>query len=83
MTTNNTNLLRGTVLVWLALTVAGCASTPNTMSNAAPGTDFSQYSMFGFVAKPATDNANYESLETSYLKVAVSQELDRRGMSYS
>jgi Domain of unknown function (DUF4136) len=67
----------------LALAFSGCASTPNTISNVAPGVDFSQYSTFGFVANPATNNANYEALETSYLKVAVSQELDRRGMSYS
>ena len=61
----------------------GCASTPNTLSNAAPGVDFSRYSTFGFLDNLATDEQEYESLETSYLKVAMSQELDRKGLNYS
>lgn len=63
--------------------LSACASTPNTLSNSAPGIDFSQYSTFGFLQNPSTDAQNYQSLETSYLKVAVSQQLDRRGLSYS
>lgn len=63
--------------------IAGCASTPNTISNVAPGTDFSGYSTFGFLDDLATDKENYESLESSFLKVAVAQELDLRGFSYS
>ena len=71
------------LLLFATLTIWGCASTPNTLSNSAPGVDFSRYSTFGFLDNLATDEQNYESLETSYLKVAVSQELDRRGLSYS
>ena len=54
-------LLSAAVMAW------GCASTPNTLSNAAPGVDFSRYSTFGFLDYPATDEQDYESLETSYL----------------
>lgn len=81
----STNLTRPKYLP-IAVIVAflsGCASTPNVISNAAPGTDFSGYSTFGFLDELATDGENYESLESSFLKVAVSQELDARGLSYS
>ena len=67
----------------LALVFAGCASTPNTYSNAAPDVDFSQYSSFGFFDSLSTNNGDYESIETNFLKVAVAQQLDRRGFSYT
>ena len=56
--------------------VQGCASTPNTFSNSAPGTDFSSYSTFGFLDVLSTDKQNYESMETNFLKVAVAQEME-------
>ena len=68
---------------FFALVFAGCASTPNTFSTAAPGADFSQYSTFGFFDSLATDNGDYESIETNFLKVAIAQQLDRRGFGYS
>ncbi len=67
----------------LALVFAGCASTPNTFSAAAPGADLSQYSTFGFFDSLATDSGDYESIETNFLKVAIAQQLDRRGFGYS
>ena len=70
-------LLLASALTW------GCASTPNTFANVAPDADFSQYSTFGFLDKPSTDGERYESMETSFLKVAVAQEMDRRGFSYA
>ncbi len=66
----------------LALVFAGCASTPNTFSKGAPNVDFSQYSSFGFFDSLATNNGDYESMETNFLKVAVAQQLDRRGVTY-
>jgi hypothetical protein len=75
----------GSLLLPLAilLAIAGCASTPNTVTNVDPAVDFSQYRTFGFFDPLATDQDGYESLVSSYLKVAVSQQLARRGMSYS
>ena len=74
-------------LIWIALlgatTLPGCASSPNTISNAAPGVDFSQYSTFGFLDQLSTDRENYESMESNFLKVAIAQELDARGLAYS
>ena len=67
----------------LLIMLAACSTTPNTMSNVAPGVDFSQYSTFGFFSPLATDQQGYESMVSSFLKVAVAQELDRRGLTYS
>jgi hypothetical protein len=65
-----------------ALILAGCASTPNTFSQADPTTDFSDYKTYAFHDNPATNNADYESLVTNFLKVSVAQQLDARGMNY-
>jgi hypothetical protein len=66
-----------------ALMASGCASTPNTYSKGAPGVDFAEYSTFGFLDSLSTDRGNYESMESNFLKVALAQELDRRGLSHS
>jgi hypothetical protein len=67
----------------LAMSIAACASTPNTYSRAAPDVDFSRFSTFGFYDSLSTNNGDYESMETNFLKVAVAQQLDRRGFSYT
>ncbi len=69
--------------VALTLAVAGCSSTPTVLVNADPTVDFYQYKTYGFMPTLSTDNANYESMESNFLKVAVAQELDRRGLLYS
>ncbi len=66
-----------------ALAFAGCASTPNTFARADPAVDFSTYKTYGFLDYLSTDKKGYESLESNFLKVAVAQEFDRRGMVYS
>jgi hypothetical protein len=63
--------------------MAGCASTPNTYANADPQADFASYETYGFMPKLSTDGENYESLISNFLKVAVAQEFDRRGMTYA
>jgi hypothetical protein len=65
-----------------ALVLAGCASTPNTFSQADPGTDFASFKTYAFYDNPATNDADYESLVTNFLKVSVAQQLDARGMTY-
>lgn len=74
-----TSMLLATTL----LVISGCASTPNTVSNADPDTDFSQFKTFGFFDQLATDKRGYESMESNFLKVAVAQQLDLRGLTYS
>ena len=63
--------------------LAGCETTPNTVSNAAPEVDFYQYSTFGFFSPLATDHQGYESLVSNFLKVAMIQEMYQRGLTYS
>ncbi len=67
----------------LVLALAGCASTPNTFANADPSADFASYKTYGFLPTLSTDKADYESMESNFLKVAVAQQFDRRGLSYS
>jgi hypothetical protein len=74
---------RLTLLAVFLVLVQGCASTPNTISNAAPDADFGRYSSFGFLDVLSTDKESYESMESNFLKVAVAKELDRRGLTYS
>lgn len=70
------------VMLAVAGFLAACASTPNTFSQADPTVDFSQYKTYGFYDRPATNDAEYESLVTAFLKVSVAQQMDARGMTY-
>lgn len=65
------------------LMLTSCASTPNTFANADPTVDFSAYTTHGFLDELSTDKKGYESMESNFLKVAVAQQFDRRGMVYS
>jgi len=71
---------RVAVLVTALVTVAGCASTPKTFANADRSVDFANYQSFAYVEAPATDRNDYASLETTYLKTAISDELESRGL---
>ena len=74
--------IRRTLMAIFALLVTGCASSPNTFSNADPSIDFSQYKTYGFFSTLSTDNAQYQSLVSNFLKVAVAQELVVRGLDH-
>ena len=74
--------LRAALAVLLMAGISACASQPNTFSQADPTADFSAYKTYAFYDNPATNNAQYESLVTNFLKVSVAQQLDARGMNY-
>lgn len=78
-------LINGTRLLALVLAVslAGCASKPRVFVNADPTVDFSSYQTYGFLPTLSTDKESYESMESNFLKVAVAQQLDRRGLTYA
>jgi len=78
-----TTTIRACAVGIIAGSLFACASTPKTFSNAAPDFDLTQHSTFGFYDNPATDNGDYESMVSSFLKVAIAQEFDRRGLSYT
>ena len=74
----------GRFILPLALLALGaCATAPKTFSTVDPSVDFSQYKTYGFIGKLSTDNEEYESLVTNFLKVATAQEMDLRGFEYS
>jgi hypothetical protein len=64
------------------LFLTSCSTTPETYSNVAPGSDFRGIKTYGFLADISTDKAGYQSLETNFLKVAVAQQMDLRGLKY-
>jgi hypothetical protein len=73
---------RWSLLATFALLISGCASSPNTFSNVDPNVDFGQYKTFGYFPTLSTDNAQYQSLVSNFLKVAVAQELVTRGLDH-
>ncbi|MDH4047235.1 MAG: DUF4136 domain-containing protein [Gammaproteobacteria bacterium] len=77
----NAVVTRSLVIIAASLLTA-CASTPNTFINADPNVDFSQYKTFGYFPTLSTDKGQYESLVSNFLKVAVAQQFDRRGLTY-
>lgn len=79
----NVQSCRFPIIAILAVTLLGCASTPKVYSNADSSVDFNQFRTFGFFSTLATDKANYESLESSFLKVAVAQQMQLRGFEYA
>lgn len=64
------------------LFLPGCTTTPDVYSQVATGSDFRGIKTYGFLPQTSTDKAGYESLETNFLKVAVAQQLDERGLHY-
>jgi hypothetical protein len=63
--------------------LAACGTTaPDTYSQVAPGSDFRGIKTYGFIEQASTDKGGYESLETNFLKVAVAQQMDLRGLRY-
>uniref|UniRef100_UPI003531F106 DUF4136 domain-containing protein n=1 Tax=Cupriavidus sp. WGlv3 TaxID=2919924 RepID=UPI003531F106 len=75
--------IRGTIPAAVAaLLLSGCASVPDIKTDYNRATDFSAYRTFGFVERPGTDRAGYESLTTQYFKTAVQRELGARGYRY-
>lgn len=83
MPLSNVSVWMRTAMLAAALSLVGCASTPRTYSNIDRSADFARYSTFGFFDKLSTDKEQYESMESNFLKVAVSQEMDRRGFRYA
>jgi len=63
--------------------ISGCASPAKVFVNGDTSVDFTQFETYSFFSELATDKPGYESLESNFLKVAVAQEMDKRGFTYS
>jgi hypothetical protein len=68
-----------------ALFAAGCATTsgPKTRIDYDRSADFSVYRTYGFPKETGTDRGGYSTLVTSYLKSAMSSQMEARGYKYS
>jgi Domain of unknown function (DUF4136) len=66
-----------------ALLLAACQTRPEIRTQSAPELNALQYQTFGFIDHPNTDNANYTTLTTRYLKDAVTREMLARGYKQS
>ena len=66
----------------LGMFLTACASTPDVYTQIAPGANFAGIKTYAFISEASTDKAGYQSLETNFLKVAVAQQLDARGLVY-
>ncbi len=70
--------------VCVAMVLTACSSTPDTVSNVDATIDFSQYKTYAFVSDLGSDKqASYQSLETTFIKEAVTRELKARGFTQS
>ena len=74
--------LRSVLMATATIFLGACASAPNTFSNSDPDVDFRQYRTFAYFPTLSTDTEQYQSMVSSFLKVAVAQELDMRGLTY-
>jgi hypothetical protein len=71
---------RTVFLVLIALiTFAGCASGPSIHTNVDPTADFMSVSTFGFMQPLSTDSGNVQSLLSTQLIAATTDELGKRG----
>jgi len=70
-------------LVMSALSLASCSGGPQIRVLADPDADLTQYRSFAYYDPLGTDEAQYSSLISQYLKTATSRELRARGFVYS
>jgi Domain of unknown function (DUF4136) len=78
------NSIRGALAIAAAsLILGGCASSPSTYSNADQSVDFQQYQTYAFMQELATDDNQYQSLDSTYLKNSVEKAMEARGFKKS
>jgi hypothetical protein len=79
------NFSSGTALVFAlvaALLIAGCASSPQVRSSAAPGVNLGTFKTFSFFNDLSTDRAGYHSLISQQLMASARREMEVRGFTF-
>ena len=66
------------VLTFVAI-LSGCASGPTIITNSDPSADFMSLQTFGFMQPLSTDRGNVQSLMSTQLIAATTDELEKRG----
>jgi hypothetical protein len=77
--THYRSILRGFGLLTLLAILSGCASGPNVVTNSDPSADFMNLRTFGFMQPLSTDRGNVQTLLSSQLIAATTEELEIRG----
>ena len=73
------SILRGLGLLTLVAILAGCASGPNIVTNSDPSADFMNLRTFGFIQPLSTDRGTTQTLLSTQLIAATTDELQMRG----
>lgn len=63
--------------------LGGCASTPRTTTQAAPGVDIGSYNTFSYISPLGTDRSGYTSFLSKSLMSATRSTLEAKGYRYS
>ncbi len=71
--------LCGFGLLAAAAILSSCASGPNIVTNSDPSTDFMSLSTFNFLRPLSTDSGNVQTLLSTQLIAATTDELSKRG----
>ena len=71
--------LFGFGLLAAAVILSGCASGPNIITNADPSADFMSINTFDFLRPLSTDQGNVQTLLSTHLVAATTNELEMRG----
>jgi len=80
MFTSKLTSIVGTGLLLAAVTLAGCSSGPNIITNSAPDFSLINYKTFGFFQPLSTDRGNVQSLESKQLISSATRELEMSGL---
>jgi hypothetical protein len=70
------------LVMGIAIAMAGCATTANVRTGAAPDTDFAQFRTFSFISPLSTDRGGYHSLVSQQLMFSTRRELEVRGLEF-
>jgi hypothetical protein len=78
----NVRVVARWIAVGVAVVLAGCATTTNVRTGAAPDADFAQFRTFSFMSPLSTDRAGYHSLVSQQLMFSTRRELEVRGLEF-
>jgi len=78
----NLSAMRSAAVLASVALLAACASTPNVITNAAPGFNIDAYRTFSFLDPLSTDNGNVRTILSNELIAPTRRELEWLGLRY-
>jgi hypothetical protein len=70
------------IIILAFVVLAGCASGPNVITNAAPGFNLASYQTFSFLQPLSTDNGDVRTMVSNELITPTRRELEWIGLRY-